>query len=168
MVAATMLFVYAARTRSIVRAEKRSHGVPEGLILYSDLNVPASPLFSKRFRLSGKPDYIVRRENHVVPVEVKTGHGSSPHQSQILQLAAYCQILEDVSGSFVPEGILVYNSVPYTIPFNPQLRFELEIIMRAMRASLRSGAAQRNHDKPRRCHYCSMKRYCTDVLTEEP
>lgn len=163
-----MLLVYAVRTRSIVRAEKKSYGVPEGLILYADLNVPASPLFSKRRRLAGKPDYIVQKEHYMLPVEVKTGQGSSPHQSQILQLAAYCQILEDESGSFVPEGVLVYNSVPYCIPFNPALRFELETIMKAMRASLRSGTVQRNHDEPRRCHHCSMKRFCTDVLLEHP
>ena len=128
--------------------KKKSYGIPDGLIVYSDLNVPAAPLFSKRSRLTGKPDYILRKENQCIPVEVKSGKGPHPHQSQVLQLAAYCQILEDTSGVFVPEGILVYNNVPYTIRFDPKLRFELESMMKTMRASLRSGVVKRNHHEP--------------------
>lgn len=146
---------------------KKKHGIPEGLIQYSDLNVPAEPLFSRRLRLTGKPDYIIKKENRYVPVEVKTGKGPHPHQSQVLQLAAYCQILEDTIGGFVPQGILVYNNVPYTFRFDPKLRFELENIMKTMRASLRKGVVQRNHHEPGRCRNCSMRQYCTNNLTDE-
>jgi CRISPR-associated exonuclease Cas4 len=166
IIGAVILFVSAIKIRFSVREKKKSYGIPDGLILYSDLNVPAAPFFSKRSRLTGKPDYIVRRESHIIPVEVKSGRGPHPHHSQMLQLAAYCQILEDTSGVFVPEGILVYNNVPYTIPFDPKLRFELESVMKTMRASLRSGSVQRNHQEPGRCHHCSMRRYCTDVVRE--
>jgi CRISPR-associated exonuclease Cas4 len=166
LIGAVVLLAYAVRIRARVKTEKKSFGIPEGLILYSDLNVPAASLFSKRFRLTGKPDYIVRRENHLIPVEVKSGGGSHPHQSQVLQLAAYCQILEDTSGGFVPEGILVYNNVPYTIPFDPKLRFELESLVKTMRVSLRNGIVQRNHNEPGRCRHCSMKQYCTEVVSE--
>jgi CRISPR-associated exonuclease Cas4 len=166
MIGAVVLFVGAIKIRFSVRDKKKSYGIPDGLILYSDLNVPAAPFFSKRSRLTGKPDYIIRRENHIIPVEVKSGRGPHPHHSQKLQLAAYCQILEDTSGVFVPEGILVYNNVPYTIPFDPRLRFELESVMKTMRASLRSGSVQRNHQESGRCHHCSMRRFCTDVVQE--
>jgi CRISPR-associated exonuclease Cas4 len=165
-VAAIIFLAYALCVRSHVREEKRFYGIPEGLILYSDLNVPAAPLFSKRFQLSGKPDFIVHKQNHYIPVEVKSGNSPHPHQSQVLQLAAYCQILEDMSGVFVPEGILLFNNVPYTIPFDPKLRFELESVMKTMRLSLRRGSVQRNHDDPRRCQQCSMRRYCIDVVQE--
>jgi CRISPR-associated exonuclease Cas4 len=158
--------MYATRLRGAAMAEKKSCGIPEGLILYSDLNVPATPLFSRKSRLTGKPDYIVRKANHLIPVEVKTGKGPSPHHSQVLQLAAYCQLLEETTGVFVPEGILVYNNVPYTIPFDPKLRFELASVMKQMRASLRSGAVQRNHQEPGRCRQCSMKHYCTNSIQE--
>jgi CRISPR-associated exonuclease Cas4 len=168
MIGAVILLAYAIRIRLTVREEKKSYGIPDGMILYSDLNVLAAPLFSKRSRLAGKPDYIVRKENHCIPVEVKSGGGAHPHQSHVLQLAAYCQLLEDTSGMFVPEGILVYNNVPYTIPFDPKLRFELESVMKSMRASLRNGVVKRNHQEPGRCRHCSMKRYCTDVVREGP
>jgi len=168
MIGAIVLFVYAIRIRFNIREEKKLFGIPDGKILYSDLNVPAVPFFSKRSRLTGKPDYIVQKENHCVPVEVKSGGGAHPNQSQVLQLAAYCQLLEDTSGVFVPEGILVYNNVPYTIAFDPKLRFELESVMKSMRTSLRNGVVKRNHQQPGRCRHCSMKRYCTDVVREGP
>ena len=97
-------------------------------------------------------------------MEVKTGRNPHPQQSHVLQLAAYCQLLEDTSGDFVSQGILVYNSVPYTIPFDPKLRFELESVMNSMRDSLRNGSVERNHQEPGRCRHCSMRQYCTDVL----
>jgi len=166
MIGAVVLIAYATRIRFTVREKKKSFGIPDGMILYSDLNVPAAPLFSKRSRLAGKPDYIVQKEKQCIPVEVKSGGGTHPHQSHVLQLAAYCQLLEDTSGMFVPEGILVYNNVPYTIAFDPKLRFELESVMKSMRASLRNGVIKRNHQEPGRCRHCSMKRYCTDVVRE--
>jgi CRISPR-associated exonuclease Cas4 len=166
MIGAVILFASTLLIRRSVQKKKKFYGVPDGLILYSDLNVPAAPLFSKRFHLSGKPDYIVRKENQYIPVEVKTGKGPHPHQSQVLQLAAYCQILEDTSGEFVPEGILVYNNVPYTIRFDPKLRFELETVIKTMRASLRRGVVQRNHHEPGRCRHCSMKQYCNDIILD--
>jgi len=164
---AIVIFAYATRVRSAVRKEKKSYGVPDGLILYSDLNVLAVSLFSKRFLLTGKPDYVVRKENQCIPVEMKSGGGAYPYQSQVIQLAAYCQILEDTSGEFVPAGILVNNNITYTIPFNPKLRFELESVMKTMRTSLRTGFVQRNHHDSRRCKYCSMRRYCADPVQDD-
>lgn len=166
LILATVLIVYSTCIKSKVRTEKKAYGVPEGRILYSDLNTPATALFSKRFRLSGKPDYIIQKDDTYIPVEVKSGSGPHPHHSQILQLAAYCQILEDTSGEFVTEGILVYNNVPFRIPFDPKLRFELESVIRTMRGALRTGEVQRNHEEPRRCVNCSIKQYCSDSVQE--
>jgi CRISPR-associated exonuclease Cas4 len=166
MLTAVILITSAVGIRWSVHKKKKTYGIPEGVILYSDLNVPADALFSSRYRLTGKPDYIVRKENHCIPVEVKSGKGPHPHQSQVLQLAAYCQILEDTSGLFVPEGILVYNNVPYTIKYDPKLRFELESVMKAMRTSLRRGAVTPNHHEPGRCRHCSMKQHCSHVIED--
>lgn len=165
IIAAFFFLIYSIRTRSTLRLEKKSLGIPDGLILYSDLNIPASPLLSKNHRLIGKPDYIIQRENRLIPVEVKSGRGTYPHQSQVFQLAAYCQIIEDISGEFVSEGILVYNNITYTIPFNPKLRYELESIMKTMRNSLKSGVVQRNHHKAVRCQHCSMSHCCMNVIS---
>jgi CRISPR-associated exonuclease Cas4 len=161
---AVVFLCIAVRLRATVKTKKRIHGIPNGLVVYSDLNIPGEPLFSRRLRLSGKPDYILQKGSQCIPVEVKTGRQHSPQHSHMLQLAAYCQLLEDTTGVFVPEGILVYNTVPYTISFDPKLRFELTNIMRSMRECLQDGAVERNHTEPGRCHACSMKQYCTQRL----
>jgi CRISPR-associated exonuclease Cas4 len=160
-----VFLVLAFRQRATVQKEKRARGIPEGLVVYHDLNIPAEPLFSKRFRLVGKPDYIVRHKDRILPVEVKSGGQSHPQKSHMLQLAAYCQILEDVSGEFVPEGILVYNTVSYTIAFDPQLRFELASVTSQMRESLQDGVVVRNHQEPGRCKHCSLRQYCDDRVS---
>jgi len=148
-----------------VRKEKRAWGIPEGFITYSDLNIPAKPMFSHQARLVGKPDYIVRHKNHLLPVEVKSGGHVQPQRSHILQLATYCQILEDVTGEFISEGILVYNTVPFTIAFSPQLRYELAAVTSQMREALQDGVIARNHEEPGRCKRCSLRGYCDDQVS---
>ncbi|HVQ01663.1 MAG TPA: Dna2/Cas4 domain-containing protein [Candidatus Thermoplasmatota archaeon] len=165
MLGAAVCFILSFRQLTMVRKEKRNQGIPEGRIVYSDLNAPAEPLFSHKSRLVGKPDYIVRQKERLLPVEVKSGGQSHPQHSHVLQLAAYCQILEDVSGEFIAVGILVYNTVPYTISFDPQLRFELNLVMTQMRDFLYHGALERNHQEPGRCAHCSLRWYCDDQVS---
>ena len=62
-----------------------------------------------------------------IPIEVKTGGYTEPQESHILQLAAYCHLLEENYNKFVPYGILIYSDISkFKIPFDPKTRFELE------------------------------------------
>ena len=158
-----LLFIFQSkRTSRDMNRLKMKYKIQEGKITYSDLNKPAEPLFSKRYRLTGKPDYITKKNNHYIPVEVKNGHHSQPQKNHMLQLAAYCQLLEDNYGGFVPYGILIYNnaSQQYKIPFNPEIRFELESTIKKMRYLLKTRKIMRNHNDPHRCKNCSMMTYC--------
>ena len=141
---------------------KIKHKIQDGKIIYSDLNIPAKPLFSKRYRISGKPDYIIKKDGHQIPVEVKTGQYHEPKKNHVFQLAAYCQILEENYGGFVPYGILVYNnaSQQYKIPFDPKIRFELESAIKKMRHMLKTKKTARNHNDLYKCKSCSMRNYC--------
>lgn len=145
---------------------RRYNMIEEGEICYADLSVPAKPLFSRRYRLMGKPDYIVRRNKNFIPVEVKTVQSeNTPYKGHILQLAAYCQILEDVKGCFVPFGILVYGGKQrYKIPFDPSLRFELEQTIHKMNQSRSGSNLRRNHDEAQRCRACSLREYCDEKI----
>jgi CRISPR-associated exonuclease Cas4 len=158
---------YAVVLSRRTRRQKDQHGIPSGTLLYSDLTTPAEPLFSRRLQLAGKPDYILRQDEHLVPVEVKTGHHTHPQPSHVLQLAAYCQLLEETSGEFVPYGILVLNQQPTQIPFDPGLRFSLEQTMDRMRGVLRTGRVSLNHADPHRCTRCSQRQNCTVSLGED-
>ncbi len=145
-------------------ALKKINHIPDGEIIYSDLHEPAQPLFSSKHRLTGKPDYIVKQNDTWVPVEFKTGVSQHPHTHHIMQLAAYCQLIEDTSNSFVPHGYLVYPNHHHTIQFNPKIRFELESTMKTMRTMQKKHEIIRNHNEPKKCIHCSMRQYCQEKL----
>jgi CRISPR-associated exonuclease Cas4 len=115
--------------------------------------------------LSGKPDYVIRKDDRYIPVELKTGLYDAPQRNHVFQLAAYCHLLEENYNVFVPYGMLVYgNQVEYKIPFNPQVRFELENTIKKMRYLLKTSNITRNHDDPFRCKGCSMRDHCNIKL----
>ena len=143
--------------------KKKQYRIPDGEITYSDLNVPAKALFSKRYRIAGKPDYIVKKNKYYIPIEVKSGSYSNPQKNHILQLATYCQLLEDNYGNLVPYGIIIYKNSDFKIPFDPKLRFELESIIHKIRKSINKNVVL-NHNDPNKCRICSMRMYCKERL----
>ena len=156
------LILVSRHLKGKAKTLKLKYKIQEGKIAYSDLNSPAKPLFSKRYRIAGKPDYIVQKGKHFIPVEIKTGNHYELQDNHIFQLASYCQILEENYGEFVPFGILVYmdTSKQFEVPFNPKLRFELESTINDMRKILKVKKAVRNHSDSHRCRSCSMRQYC--------
>ena len=56
------------------RRKRRQTGVPVGRVVYDDTGAwqecPRA-LYSRRYLLAGKPDYIVAQEKDLIPVEVK-------------------------------------------------------------------------------------------------
>jgi len=150
----------------IVSKLKIKHKIQDGKIIYSDLNRPAKLLFSKRYRICGKPDYIIKKDGHQIPVEVKTGQHYEPKKNHVFQLATYCHILEENNKDFVPYGILVYNdtSQQYKIPFDPKIRFELESSIKKMRHILKTKKITRNHNDLYKCRSCSMSNYCNKKI----
>lgn len=165
-----LAFIFLSLSVSIflqTKKMKQSHSVQKGRIVYADLYLPERSLFSKQYRITGKPDYIVKQREHLIPVEVKTGFHGEPGKHHIMQLAAYCQLVEENYGEFTPYGILVYYDThqQFSIPFNPQLRFELATTIAKMREVLKTGLIERNHENGMKCKNCSMRKYCHMKLT---
>jgi CRISPR-associated exonuclease Cas4 len=134
--------------------------IPKGNITYTDLDIPSKPLFSQRLLLSGKPDYIIQSNKAYIPVEVKTGRYQQPQQHHIMQLAAYCHLVEETYGTFVPYGPLIYLTGEFTIPFTPQRRFELEQTIQNMRQNKQKRTPIRNHSSPAKCRNCTIHQHC--------
>jgi len=163
---ALLLFLVSRRTSKSVERVRRDYGIPEGEVTYSDLDRPARPLFSERYLIAGKPDYIVRNERgELIPVEVKSGNAEEPHRGHILQLAAYCLLIEEVYGSRVPYGILVYSDGrQHRIEYTEELKRELLSTVSEMRRVLMSGEIERNHESEKRCLSCSFSGVCEMAL----
>lgn len=81
--------------------------------------------------LVGRPDELRRSpDGRVVPVEVKSSRGPPPGRplyfSHVLQLYAYCQIVEDHYGAAPPYGLLIYSDgVPRKVAWDGRARQEL-------------------------------------------
>lgn len=165
--AATAGLAYLLWARS--RAEHRQTGLPEGDVVYADTEgwEECRPLYAPRWRLAGKPDYLVRVGDDTIPVEVKPGRRAArPYAGDVLQLAAYCLLVEEAEGRPPPHGLLCYGERTFRIPYDAALRDRLTSVLDAMRRGLRSDALPRTHDEPARCRYCGHRDVCDERLDE--
>jgi len=162
-----ILILISIKIKNNIKKLKFDNKIQEGKIIYSDLNIPEKSFFSRRYRISGKPDYIIEKNGYYIPVEVKSGNHINAKKGHIYQLMAYCQLLEDYYNCFIPYGILVYNetSKQFKIPFDPKMRFELEYSIKEMRRALNCNMIQRNHYEIQKCIKCSMREHCNYKLS---
>ncbi len=152
----------------LARRGRAHSGLPQGRVIYSDTggwNRLERPLFSREFLLTGKPDYLVADGADVIPVEVKSSSGPAhPYLSHILQLAAYCLLVEECYGRRPPYGIIRYRDCAFEVDYTPGLEDELLATLEEMRADLAAGDGPRNHDEPARCRACGYRERCDQRL----
>ena len=112
-------------------------GLPDGNVIYSDTGAwfpNTQPLYAPNFGLSGKPDYLVQQaDGSVVPVELKSGRApDEPWEGHILQLAAYCLLVEECYGREAPYGIIKYDDRTFEVDYTPELEQRLLGVLEAM------------------------------------
>ncbi len=151
------------------RRSQAEAGLPGGRVIYSDTRGWQSiekPLFSQTHRLAGKPDYLVQQGRAIVPVEVKSARAPSdgPHRSHVLQLAAYCLLIEETYRQRPKYGIVKYADRTFAVDYTDSLRAALLDVIAAMRDDLAHGAAQRSHDEAARCANCGYRHACPERL----
>jgi CRISPR-associated exonuclease Cas4 len=150
------------------RYRRRETGVPRGRVVYDDTGAwqeCPSPLFSQRYLLAGKPDYIVARGDHFIPVEVKPRCiAGRPFLSDVLQLAAYCLLIEENFEQAPPYAILKYATQTFPVENTPQLRRQLLTTMESMRRDLTNAEVAPSHHSPRRCRACGYREHCGESL----
>lgn len=159
IIALVVYYLSYTKSRTVTKL-KLEFGIPEGKITYTDLDKPNKPIFSNRLKLVGKPDYIVKRNEKYIPVELKSGSPDIPFKNHVLQLAAYCLILEDVKRTRVPFGVLAYGNHQHIIPFDKNLRKELKEVIDEIRSKISEKVVKRNHNFANRCMFCSFRDYC--------
>ena len=148
---------------------RRRAGMPAGRVIYSDMrtwrNCP-EPLYDSEINLTGKPDYLVQKLRYVLPVEVKSSQApDEPYRSHVLQLAAYCLLVEETTGQTPPHGWLKYIDTLYEVDFTPELRRELLDTIVEMRQAHLAETVKRNHNQPNKCHACGFYKVCDEALT---
>ncbi len=159
-------FLYTSMRSSDRARRARSKYDVEGALIYVDSEREKPRLFvSKKYGLSGRPDAIVMDGDQRIPVEVKTGRTPrGPLFSHILQIAAYCLLLEEEYGKPPPYGIIRYGSTSHDIEYNEDLKRLVLQKTDEMRACLVKGEAHRNHSRPGKCVHCSRRSVCPERL----
>lgn len=148
---------------------RRSTGMPAGEIVSSDTGaeLKGKPLFSPTYRLTGTPDYVIITPDGIVPVEVKpTRNEDEPRQSHLLQVLAYCLLIEETEGDPPPYGLLRYSANTFRVDYNDATRAHLLEVIDAMRetAEMEQWQVDRNHDNAGRCRPCGYRSMCDQSL----
>lgn len=146
------------------RVRRQQAGLPPGRLTYVDTgawNRCERPMFSNEHRLTGKPDYLVTCREGVIPVEVKSGRApAAPYAAHVLQLAAYCLLVEEQERCRPPRGILKYDDRAFEIEYTPALRARLLVTLDDIRADLHAGDVARSHQEAGRCRGCGQRTAC--------
>jgi CRISPR-associated exonuclease Cas4 len=129
--------------------------------LHDDEEQPERALFSKRYGLIGKPDYLVEEGAYIIPIEVKTTRNvSQPRDSHALQLAAYCLLVEEEYGITPPYGILRYPQRRFKLDYGERERQWVIETLEMMREDESAAEVLPNHDQAGKCRSCQFLAIC--------
>ena len=156
------LFLYqAARIR-------RETGLSFGEILYRDdhqMEENNKTFYDRKLGLAGRPDYLIRENGMVIPVEVKSSKRiRTPYDSHIFQLAAYGLLVGAEFGQLPPSGILIYRDKRFRVPITESLRVETIRLVQEIRDNGRKRSLARSHDEAARCAGCGFRGICDQRL----
>lgn len=167
MAAALLLLVTAVYLWS--RGLQQQTGLPAGDVIYTDSGTwyrNGDPLFAEDLRLVGKPDYLIeQKDGMIIPVELKSSRApEEPRDGHILQLAAYCLLVEENYGVRPHYGIIQYKDKAFVVEYDEDLEDELLDLLEEMRDGLFGEELERDHNDWRKCAKCGVRTNCYQRL----
>ncbi|HML21622.1 MAG TPA: Dna2/Cas4 domain-containing protein [Aggregatilinea sp.] len=161
-----LVLLLVAQRQAIRRREQR--GIPSGDLVYQDTAARLDKtLYSRRYHLTGRPDHVFWDGRFYIPVEVKTGRTpQSPYWSQIMQVIAYCALVEENTGIRPPYGVILFeeSGKSFEIDFTRDYEQVLADTLNAMRQQRSRSEAHRSHQNPRVCASCGFFDRCDERL----
>jgi CRISPR-associated exonuclease Cas4 len=116
-------------------------------------------LRSYRYQIQGRPDLLRQvPDGRLVPVEVKSRStpGNGPARSHLVQVWAYCLLVEESTGYAPPFGVLRYSDQEYRVDWDARARRDLL----AVRADVARPYDGRATPSPARCRRCAWVDRC--------
>lgn len=165
---ALALFILALNERRnrrgrLLEERHKALGLPPGELVYEDADGQGESLYSQEFPLLGKPDYIVQHaDGRLIPVELKLGvqNATVPYSNHVVQLVAYCLILEDYSEQPPTHGILRYADRDFTIDYTPALRKKVIRLLAEMERCTEQQPPTLARQKVAKCRACTFQQIC--------
>ncbi len=89
---------------------------------------------------------------------------ATARQGHVLQLAAYCLLVEETEGVRPAYGIIKYADQAFRVDNTRELRRTLLATLDAMRRDLARDQSRRSHSDPARCRRCGVRAACDERL----
>lgn len=148
--------------------QRRVAGIPPGRIVYADTNrwsPVEKPLFDPILGLTGKPDYVIKKGDTLIPVEVKSGRAPiTPYDNHVYQLGAYCLLAQRIFGVQPPYGLLHYNNRTFEVDFTPEMESDVLDLLSEIRQKHHNDEVDRSHNSSQRCNRCGYRQICDQAL----
>ena len=127
-----MLIIAGTLTLYFVKRKPTKLGVLESRPIYSDTESdPGEILYSKSLNLSGKPDYLIKENGLVIPVEIKSGKTPNmPYLNHTMQLMAYCYLVTENFSSRPAYGYLKYPNREYKLSYTADAEQSVKDVVR--------------------------------------
>ena len=117
-------------------------------------------LFSEKYELAGKPDFILEKEGKYFPLIVKRSKKpKQPYFSHVMQVISYCLLLEE-NGKKIENGFIQYsNDEPFFIPYDEKMKEYLKSVLNEMRESFDKNNFEKTTNK-NKCEKCGHREEC--------
>ncbi len=143
-----LLFLILGVLAVILFFKRKSFGTLAGTSVYSDTKqLPGEVLYSETLQLKGKPDYIIKKGNEYIPVEIKTGKTPEmPYRNHVAQLFAYCALIEEKYAVRPKYGVIKYPEREFNLEYTPEGEKGIQHLIAEMKNLIESGVEpQCNH-----------------------
>lgn len=154
---------HRSRRRRLIETHHKDLGLPAGELVYEDADGLGEPLTSEQYPLVGKPDYIIKLDDgRMVPVELKLNvyNATTPYSNHMVQIAAYCLILEDYTEVAPTHGILRYADREFTVEYTPALRRKVIRLLNEMQRCNEQQPPSLSRQKAAKCRACAFQPIC--------
>lgn len=130
--------------------------------VYSDHKErPEKALYSSKYGLVGKPDFILHTKDGLLPLDIKySKRPNQPYFSHVMQLISYCLLVEEERGEKPKYGFIQYKGgKAFYVPYTEKMKSFLIKTMQEMRGyiDLREGP---KIVRKRRCRKCGYEKEC--------
>jgi CRISPR-associated exonuclease Cas4 len=148
--------------------EKQALRLPEeAKVVFQDRGLKQQSLVVEDYDLVGKPDLVLEENGFYIPVELKTGRSPrQPYDSHVMQLMAYCLLLESHYEVRPPHGLLRFtqDDKEFRIAYTPEREAQLKAILERMKTFQEAEDVHRNHRNANKCRACSFFEVCAERL----
>jgi len=165
-VGAIILLIAASVLKRVARAKQRRWQMPKGKVISVD-DGNGIILTCRKLQLVGRIDVIRRDGKWHIPEERKKKilKGNRPWDEDVLQLFAYCYLLNE-NLMPAPKGILIYQNGPrFDLEFSLGARNRLMQVLQRIKSLHNARDVNRSHNSPAKCVSCKAQRICFQSLS---